>query len=243
MTPFAGRGVLLDIEGTLAPVAFVTQTLYPFAQTHLPDFLARRWDEPAVRRALELVAADAGATSLDAWLSGLDAQRQRDRVLVLLNDQIERDVKATGLKQLQGLVWEEGYRSGTLRSEIYPDVPPALRAWRERGLDVRIYSSGSVAAQRVFFAHTEAGDLTPLLNGHYDTTTGPKKSADSYRAVVTDMTLPPGEVLFVSDIPGELDAAREAGLRVLLVVRPGNAPVPDDGKYERVTSMADVVFA
>ena len=137
---------------------------------------------------------------------------------------MDADVKATGLKELQGLIWQEGYAAGQLRSHVYPDVPSALRRWSEAGLDLRIFSSGSIAAQKVFFAHTEAGDLLSLFRGHYDTTSGPKREADSYRRIAADMKMPPSAILFLSDVTQELDAATAAGMRTALVVRPGNAP-------------------
>ena len=122
---------------------------------------------------------------------------------------MDGDVKATGLKELQGLIWQEGYAAGRLQSHVYPDVPPALRRWAEAGLDLRIYSSGSVAAQKVFFAHTEAGDLLGLFRGHYDTTTGPKREAESYRRIAADMKMPPSAILFLSDV--RTGAGRGAG--------------------------------
>ncbi len=139
---------------------------------------------------------------------------------------MDGDVKATGLKELQGLIWREGYAAARLRSHVYPDVPPALRRWSEAGLDLRIFSSGSVAAQQVFFAHTDAGDLLGLFRGRYDTTTGPKREAESYRRIAADAGMQPLAILFLSDVRQELDAAAEAGMRTALVVRPGNAPVP-----------------
>ena len=138
---------------------------------------------------------------------------------------MDGDVKATGLKELQGLIWQEGYAAGRLTSHVYPDVPPALRRWAEQGLDLRIFSSGSVAAQKVFFAHTDAGDLLPLFHGHYDTTTGPKREAESYRRIAADMKLPTSAILFLSDVVQELDAAAEAGCERPWSVRPGNAPI------------------
>jgi enolase-phosphatase E1 len=224
---FAARGILLDIEGTTSSVAFVYDVLFPFARRELAGFLERRWDDPAVQRACERVARDAEASSLSEFV-GYDATEEaaRERVAEEVVRLMDADAKATGLKDLQGLIWAEGYAAGRLTSHVYPDVPPALKAWAERGLDVRIYSSGSVAAQKVFFAHTPAGDLLPFLRGHYDTTVGAKRQAASYTKIAADMKLPPGALLFVSDVAAELDAARAAGLPTCLAVRPGNAPVP-----------------
>ena len=153
---------------------------------------------------------------------------------------MDADVKATGLKELQGLIWQEGYAAGQLTSHVYPDVSPALHQWAAQGLDLRHFSSGSVAAQKVFFAHTDAGDLLPLFHGHYDTTTGPKREAESYRRIAADMQLPTSAVLFLSDVLAELDAAAEAGMKTALVVRPGNAPVAAGHAHPIVTELTQL---
>jgi enolase-phosphatase E1 len=210
MTASGIRAVLLDIEGTTSSVQFVYEVLFPFARRELTDFLRRRWGDPDVAHACEMMPGN------NATPESVAAEAIR---------LMDGDVKATGLKELQGLIWQEGYAAGRLTSHVYPDVPPALRRWTEQGLDLRIFSSGSVAAQKVFFAHTDAGDLLPLFHGHYDTTTGPKREAESYRRIAADMKLPTTEILFLSDVVQELDAAVEAGMRTRLVVRPGNSPV------------------
>lgn len=222
------RGVLLDVEGTTSSVAFVYEVLFPYARRELHDFLRRRWAEPAVARACATVARDAG---VEPTPENVEAGAIR---------LMDGDVKATGLKELQGLIWQEGYAAGRLTSHVYPDVPPALRRWAHAGLDLRIFSSGSVAAQKVFFAHTEAGDLLNLFRGHYDTTTGPKREAESYRRIAADMQLPPSMILFLSDVGQELDAAAEAGMRTALVVRPGNALVVGGRPCPAVTTFAEV---
>ena len=207
------KAVLLDIEGTTSSVQFVYEVLFPYARRELADFLRRRWNDAEVVCACEMIARDAGKPCRDRGSIVAEALRLMDG-----------DVKATGLKELQGLIWQEGYAAGRLKSHVYPDVPPALRRWAAEGLDLRIFSSGSVAAQKVFFAHTDAGGLLPLFHGHYDTTTGPSE-ADSYRRIAADMQLPTSAILFLSDVLAELDAAAEAGMQTTLVVRPGNAPV------------------
>jgi enolase-phosphatase E1 len=243
MTASGVRGVLLDIEGTTSSMSFVYEVLFPFARRELADFLRRRWGEPDTAQACERIARDAGAPSLSAWV-GSDAapETAQERVHAEAIRLMDGDVKATGLKELQGLIWQEGYTAGRLLSHVYPDVPPALRRWSEAGLDLRIFSSGSVAAQKVFFAHTEAGDLLPLFRGHYDTTTGPKREAVSYRRIATEMQLPPSAILFLSDVRQELDAAAEAGIQTGLVVRPGNAPVAPGHAHPVVTDFGQVAL-
>jgi enolase-phosphatase E1 len=138
---------------------------------------------------------------------------------------MDRDRKSTGLKSLQGKIWEEGYRSRELRSEVYPDVPPALERWRRRGVDIAIYSSGSVQAQRSLFSNASVGDLGGFISGYFDTTTGPKTAPDSYTRIAAALHRSSSEVLFVSDVAAELDAARTAGMRTALCMRtPGRAP-------------------
>jgi enolase-phosphatase E1 len=230
MIAFSGRHILLDIEGTTSSIAFVADVLFPYARHELEPFLRRRWDEPEVVRARALLAKDVQAAG-ELELEALCATAYR---------LMDADAKATGLKELQGLIWREGYDAGRLVSHVYPDVPPTLAEWARRGLDVRIYSSGSVTAQKVYFAHTEAGDLLPLLRGHYDTTTGHKRAAESYRRIAADMQAPSGGVLFLSDVTAELDAAAETGMRTGLVVRSGNAPAPPGHQHPIVTDFEQV---
>jgi len=141
---------------------------------------------------------------------------------------------------MQGLVWQEGFTSGEMVAHVYDDVRPAIEAWKAAGKDVRIYSSGSVHAQKLFFEHSVAGDMLPLFGGHYDTTTGPKKEADSYRKIAEAYDLPASEILFVSDIEAELDAAIEAGMQTVLSIRPGNKPLQNAQRYQAVDSFAEI---
>lgn len=212
------EAILLDIEGTTTPVAFVYQTLFPYARAHLRRFLDDQASAPAAGRVVEGLRRelthdreaprDAGVAAYVEWL-------------------MDRDRKSTALKDLQGLIWEEGYRRGELAGDVFPDVVRALEAWRGSGIDVGIFSSGSVLAQQLLFRHSSAGDLTPYLRWHFDTTTGPKTAHESYARIAGAIGVPPDRVLFVSDVVGELDAARDAGMQTALSVRPGNAPVPD----------------
>jgi enolase-phosphatase E1 len=219
------KGVLLDIEGTTSSVQFVYEVLFPFARRELTGFLRRRWGDADVARACEMMPGD------NTTREGVAAEAIR---------LMDGDVKATGLKELQGLIWQEGYAAGRLTSHVYPDVPQALRHWAEKGLDLHIFSSGSVAAQKVFFAHTDAGDLLPLFHGHYDTTTGPKRETESYRRIAAETKLPTMAILFLSDVVQELDAAATAGMRTGLVVRPGNAPVTENHSHPVVTDFGQI---
>jgi enolase-phosphatase E1 len=240
MIRFRGRRVLLDIEGTTSDIAFVRDVLFPYAHREVGAFLTANSADPAVGRALEQMARDAGTAGVSEWCpAALDPASQRAWVCAEVRRLIEADSKQTGLKALQGLIWEAGSRDGTLRAHVYPEVPNAFARWRQAGVSLAIYSSGSIAAQKLFFRHTIAGDLTHHLSGYFDTTSGPKRSADSYRRILEASALSAADVLFLSDIPEELDAARLAGLSTGLVVRPGNAPVAQP-THPVVTTLDDI---
>jgi enolase-phosphatase E1 len=200
--------VVLDIEGTTTSVAFATDVLYPYARERLPNYVRQHRDEPEVAAILD-EAREAGGVFND------------EAVVVRMCHWMERDQKVTPLKTLQGLIWEDGYRSGELVSHLYPDVAPAMRAWHARGLKLYIYSSGSVRAQRLIYGHTVAGDLTPLLSDYFDTHIGHKREVGSYRRIAEAIGTPPERILFLSDVREELDAAREAGWQTTWLVREG----------------------
>ena len=215
--------VLLDIEGTTTPIAFVTETLFPYARTHLPEYLRTHWATPECRTAIDRLQAEYEADRA----AGEDPPPWSPRAY--LEWLMDRDRKSPALKELQGRVWEEGYRDGALVGVVYEDVPRAFARWRDAGVPVGIYSSGSVLAQQWLFRRSTAGDLTPLLSCHFDTAIGAKREPPSYKRIAQAVHLPPAEVLFVSDVAAELDAARTAGLQTALIVRPGNPPQPDAG--------------
>ncbi|MEU1018611.1 acireductone synthase [Streptomyces sp. NPDC005898] len=203
--------VVLDIEGTTSATGFVVDVLYPYARERFGALLATRGQEPEVARAVAQVRAEIGEPDADAG-----------RVEKVLGEWIDEDRKATPLKTLQGILWAEGFARGELVSHFYPDVIPVLRRWHAQGLRLYVYSSGSVAAQRAWFAHTPEGDLLGLVSGLYDTeNAGPKQQPDSYRAIAAHTGDSPGRLLFLSDRPGELDAARAAGWRTVGVRRAG----------------------
>lgn len=209
------RAILLDIEGTTTPIEFVHQVLFPYARARVPDYLAQHAHDPEVRADIALLRAEHAAES--AQSAGLPPWNPEAYVYWLM----DQDRKSTGLKSLQGRIWEEGYLTGELKGkgEVYPDVRPALERWRAAGKQIAIFSSGSVQAQRNLFANTTAGDLSPFLSGYFDTTTGPKRDAGSYRKIAAALGHRPADVLFVSDVAAELDAARGAGMRTTLCVR------------------------
>jgi enolase-phosphatase E1 len=219
------HAILLDIEGTTTPIAFVQQVLFPYARARVADFLARHLADAGVRADVTLLRAEHAAEPADSGRPEWNAADDQGSATAFVYWLMDRDSKSTGLKSLQGKIWEEGYRNGHLKGkgEVYADVRPALERWHARGQKIAIFSSGSVQAQRNLFANTIAGDLTPFLTAYFDTTTGPKRQPASYRRIAELLNEPPKTVVFVSDVTAELDAAGAAGMRTVLSVRPGNA--------------------
>jgi len=222
------QAIVTDIEGTTSSIAFVKEVLFPFARARLGDFVARRGAEPAVRQCLGEARSLAG----DPGLSD-------DALVALLTRWIDEDRKATPLKTLQGYLWADGYASGELLSHVYDDAVAGLRSWHAAGHALHVFSSGSIAAQRLLFSHTKHGDLTPLFSGYFDTTTGPKLQASSYSAIASALGRPPAEVLFLSDHTGELDAAVAAGMQAVCLDR-GEAIIPASTPHRRVRSFAEI---
>ncbi len=208
--------ILTDIEGTTSSISFVKEVLFPYARKALPGFVRAHGDEPEVRRWLDVVATEHGAMCEDAM------------IVETLQGWIDEDRKHTALKALQGMIWREGYLAGTLQADLYPDAAAGLRRWHAEGHRLAVYSSGSVAAQQLLFAHTDAGDLTPLFDAFFDTEAGPKREADSYRTIAARLGVPAPGIVFLSDVVAELDAAREAGMRTVLLDRRGDYPQPRD---------------
>ncbi|MDF4003520.1 acireductone synthase [Luteibacter sp. PPL552] len=222
------RAILTDIEGTTSSIDFVKDVLFPYARQHLPAFVETHADDPEVQHWLHEAAKEAG------WV-----EASRGEVIDLLIRWIDEDRKATPLKALQGMIWREGYEAKAYLSHMYPDVAARLKAWHDQGLKLYVYSSGSVPAQKLMFGFSEAGDLTPLFSGYFDTQTGHKRETVSYQRIAEEIGLPPAQVLFLSDIKEELDAARAAGMRTTQLVRPPQ-PIVDAG-HPAVTDFHAVV--
>ena len=208
--------VLTDIEGTTTSISFVYDVLFPYAAARLDDYCGRPAPDPELAAALSRLRQEQIEEGDGAELAG-DLGGYARRLMA-------EDRKSTGLKLLQGVIWEEGYLSGTIQGHVFPDVPEALKAWRTAGRRLRVFSSGSVHAQKLLFGHTAHGDLTPLFEGFHDTTTGPKREPAAYEAIAAAYGLPAGEILYLSDVREELDAAAAAGMQTGLLVRPGNRP-------------------
>lgn len=223
--------IVTDIEGTTSSISFVKDVLFPFARRALPGFVREHGEAPGVRHWLDQVGKEIGCDD--------DAA-----IIAALQDWIDQDRKHTALKALQGMIWKSGYSGADFTAHIYPDAAPALVHWHDRGLPLYVYSSGSVPAQQLFFGHSDAGDLRPLFSGWFDTEIGGKRDADSYRRIAERLALAPGDIVFLSDVVEELDAARDAGLATVLVDRPGDYPQPRLGDaangHRRVVSFSDI---
>ncbi|EJM93465.1 2,3-diketo-5-methylthio-1-phosphopentane phosphatase [Pseudomonas sp. GM74] len=204
------KAILTDIEGTTSAVSFVFDVLFPYAAKHLPAFVRQHAERADVAEQLAAVRHDSNEPDADV-----------ERVIEILLGWIAEDRKATPLKALQGMVWEQGYQTGQLKGHVYPDAVDALKRWHRDGFQLFVYSSGSIQAQRLIFGCSEAGDLTPLFSGYFDTTSGPKREAQSYVNITQAINLEAGKILFLSDIVEELDAARAAGMSTCGLAREG----------------------
>lgn len=222
------RAILTDIEGTTSSLSFVKEVLFPYARERLGDFVQEHGQEPGVREILQQVGQAAGKTLTD------------EEGVIQLRQWIDEDRKITPLKALQGLIWEAGYRNGDYQGHIYDDAVAKLQQWHQQGLKLYVYSSGSVYAQKLLFGHTGYGDLTPLFSGYFDTQVGAKQESTAYRKIAETINLPADEILFLSDIETELDAAREAGMKTCWLVREGT---PDErARHHPVVSFDQIEF-
>lgn len=228
------KAVLLDIEGTTTPLSFVMEVLFPYARKHLREHLERHQMSAEHRVMIDRLRDEyridsSGGENVPPWSAVGYCEWLMDR-----------DRKSTALKAIQGKIWEEGYAHGELIGEVYDDVPVAFEKWQAERVPIGIFSSGSVLAQQLLFRHSTAGDLTRHLRWYFDTTTGAKTEAESYRRIAAAMNIEAGDVVFVSDVTRELDAARNAGMQTRLAMRPGNAPVASPNGHAVIRTLADV---
>ncbi len=200
--------IVTDIEGTTSSIDFVHEVLFPYARKHLPAFVREAAADEAVEKLLDDARAEAGEEDADV-----------ERVIDILLSWIDEDRKATPLKSLQGRIWQHGYASGAFTGHVYDDAVRNLRKWRDAGIDLYVYSSGSVTAQKLLFGYSDAGDLTPLFCGYFDTKVGHKRESGSYSRIAESIAVPVADILFLSDVVEELDAAATAGMRTCQLVR------------------------
>jgi enolase-phosphatase E1 len=225
--------IVTDIEGTTSSISFVKDVLFPYARRALPDFVRRHGGEPEARYWLDRAAADAGGMCQD------------EMIAEVLQGWIDEDRKHPALKALQGMIWADGYTGGEYRGHVYADAAQALKRWHGEGHRLYVYSSGSVPAQKLLFGHSTEGDLSPLFSGWFDTAIGGKRELGSYQNLVRELHRPAGEIVFLSDVVEELDAARAAGRDTVLLDRREDYPTPRLGEetheHRRVESFADIL--
>ena len=236
------RAVLLDIEGTTTPISFVHDVLFPFSRDHVRDYLVQHSKATEVQ---EDIAALLRERSLDQERGEqppqIDKATSIDAIVVYVDWLITRDRKSPALKSLQGKIWEQGYRDGTLKAPLFDDVVPNLGRLRRLGMSVAIFSSGSVLAQKLLFAHTDTGDHSDLIDQYFDTGVGSKVTPSSYSEIARRLDLLPVEIIFASDVTSELAAARDAGMPTLLCLRPGNQPQSNAEQFQVIQNSSQIL--
>jgi enolase-phosphatase E1 len=230
------KAILFDIEGTTTPIDFVHQTLFPFARERILDYVREHFNEMQ-DQILQLQAEHALDEDRNLHPPPLE-HITVESVTAYLLFLIDADRKSTPLKSLQGQIWKHGYESGELKGEVYDDVRPAFERLQAEGKTIAIFSSGSVLAQKLIFGHSTAGDLTSFISNYFDTNIGHKCEAESYRQIAAAMDLPADEILFISDVTEELQAAKQAGMQTFLSVRPGNFPQNNASNFHTITNFA-----
>lgn len=228
------KALIVDIEGTTTPLGFVKETLFPYAEENVESFLTKRYDDEETQqdiKALQELAAKDKADGVEGVVEIPKEGSKEDIIKAVVDNvkwQMDEDRKTTALKQLQGHIWREGYKTGQIKAELFEDVGPALQQIVEEGVNVYVYSSGSVEAQKLLFGNTEEGDLLELFTDFFDTTIGNKKDSGSYKKIVEKIGVSPEEILFLTDTPEEATAASKAGLRSALVARDGNEELTEE---------------
>ena len=220
------RAIVTDIEGTTSDIRFVHNILFPYARQHLADFLREHQHQPEVAAALQSVREEAGKPQADLAV-----------LITILSDFMDQDRKSTGLKALQGMIWRDGYLNGSFTGHLYADVLPALRRWQAQGIELYVYSSGSVAAQKLLFGYSDEGDITDIFSGYFDTHVGAKREVTAYRTIAAEIGQPAEQLLFLSDIRQELDAAAEAGWQTIQLLR-GEAD--SESRHRQVTDFSQI---
>lgn len=223
MEELEAKAVILDIEGTCSAKSYVSDVLFPFAKENARSYLERCWDDQNTLEACDQIAREAGKSSSYDWLCGYEKRSdQINAVLDEVSRLMDEKKSSKGLKELQGFIWAEAYSSGLLCSQVFVDIPQALACWRAGKVTMAIYDSAISTAQRVFFKHTEFGDLSDYFAGFFDTSSGAKTEPESYKRIAKLLGQEPAEIIYFSDCENELDVAKNAGLQTVMVARPEN---------------------
>jgi enolase-phosphatase E1 len=229
------KAILLDIEGTTTPIDFVHKTLFPYAKENIGAYIRENFAD--IR--LETAALKTEHSNDEQYQESFD-EASPESVTKYLKFLIDVDRKSTPLKSLQGKIWQQGYENGELKGEVFADVSVAFERWQKDAKKIAIYSSGSVLAQKLIFGNSTAGDLTKFITEYFDTTTGAKRDSESYKKIAEELKIPPGDILFISDIPAELDAARAAGFSTALSLREGNAELTEEPTHRIIQTFDEI---
>jgi enolase-phosphatase E1 len=222
------KAILTDIEGTTTPISFVKDVLFPYSYQKMEEFILENKDNPKISKILDEVKK----------IEGKDLSLEE--LINTLKKWIEEDRKITPLKEIQGIIWEEGYKSGKLQGYVYPDAYEKLKEWFDSGVKIYVYSSGSVKAQKLLFSNTNYGDLNYIFSGYFDTNIGNKKEKESYEKIAKEIGINPNEVLFLSDNPEEIIAASSTGMKVIRLVRQNDTEYIQDFPYPQVESFKHI---
>ena len=222
------KAILIDIEGTVSPITFVKDVLFPYSEEKMEKFIKENKDKPEIKNILQQVQG----------IEGKDMDI--DEIIQILKRWIKEDRKIAPLKDIQGFIWKEGFESGQIKAPLYEDAYRKMKEWKEKGYKLYIYSSGSVQAQKLFFSHTDKGDILDWFSGHFDTKIGNKKESESYRKIAQEIGLKPEEILFLSDNLDEIKAAAQAGMKVYRLVRPQDAEYIENFEYPQIKSFDEV---
>jgi enolase-phosphatase E1 len=218
----AVQAVLCDIEGTTSSLTFVHDVLFPLSYDRMEDFIKQNWNSDLIRQEIQQINCE-----------------NPDEVIQTLRSWIKEDRKEGTLKSIQGKIWKDAFESGKIRGHVYQDVPPNFQKWRDSGIKICIYSSGSIEAQKLLFHYSEAGDLRQFIASYFDTTTGPKRESLSYKKIASELSLPAANILFLSDVQSELDAARNAGMQTTQLLREAATP-KNFSKHPMVISFDEI---
>ncbi len=222
------KAIITDIEGTITPISFVKDVLFPYSNQKIESFIKENLNNPEVLKILKDIK------NIE------NKELTLDEIISTLKKWIEEDKKITPLKEIQGLIWEEGYKTGQLEGYIYPDAYKNLKLWFDNGLKIYVYSSGSVKAQKLLFSNTNYGDINYLFSGYFDTNIGNKKNKESYLKIAKEINISPENIIFLSDNPDEVIAAAQSGMKVIRLVRPNDAQYIDNFPYLQVESFDEI---
>ncbi|XP_037903129.1 enolase-phosphatase E1 [Hermetia illucens] len=233
----AAKAILCDIEGTTTSIQYVKDTLFPFSVEHAEKYITANWDRNETQDAVNALIQQAKVdikNNIEGIVPISEEETNKDKIIeaVVKNFriQVKNDLKVAPVKNLQGLIWQEGYKSGSVKGHIYDDIPRAFSNWQNNGVKLYIYSSGSVHAQKLLYGSSESGDLLPYIAGHFDTKVGMKQETKSYENILNEIKCNGSDVVFFTDIPKEAYAAKAAGIRAILLDRPGNAPLSQEDR-------------